>query len=266
MFSLKTSQGGLRKSLKLSLKAIFLGEETMPKFLPVNGEVFSFENHESFLITPVKKSAGNPWIFYAPVLQGTPGPEEKWMFEKFLDAGIAIAGIDVGESYGNSEGQQLFSEFYNELVNNRGFSKKPVLLPRSRGGLMLYNWAAKNPELVSCIAGIYPVCDISSYPGLKIACESYNMSEEEFSKIYKKYNPVDNLKLLAEANIPIFHIHGDIDEPVPLEKNSGELSRRYKELGGDMVMVVPKGQGHNYWDGFFQCKELVDFVIKYNIK
>jgi hypothetical protein len=28
-----------------------------------------------------------------------------------------------------------------------------------------------------------------------------------------------------------------------------------------MTLVVPKGQGHNMWPGFFQCQELVDFVI-----
>ena len=28
-----------------------------------------------------------------------------------------------------------------------------------------------------------------------------------------------------------------------------------------MKLIVPKDQGHNMWRGFFECKELVDFVI-----
>jgi hypothetical protein len=28
-----------------------------------------------------------------------------------------------------------------------------------------------------------------------------------------------------------------------------------------MRMRIPPGQGHNMWQGFFQCEELVEFVI-----
>ena len=28
-----------------------------------------------------------------------------------------------------------------------------------------------------------------------------------------------------------------------------------------MELIVPKGQGHNMWNGFFECQKLVDFVI-----
>ena len=28
-----------------------------------------------------------------------------------------------------------------------------------------------------------------------------------------------------------------------------------------MTLNVMKGQGHNMWSGWFQCQELVDFVI-----
>jgi len=30
-----------------------------------------------------------------------------------------------------------------------------------------------------------------------------------------------------------------------------------------MELIVPPGQGHNMWEGFFQCQELVDFVLKH---
>ncbi|WP_145236283.1 hypothetical protein [Urbifossiella limnaea] len=68
------------------------------------------------------------------------------MFEKFLAAGIAIAGVDVGESSGSPKGREVYSALYKELVSNRNFAEKPVLLARSRGGLMLYNWAAENAD------------------------------------------------------------------------------------------------------------------------
>ena len=44
-------------------------------------------------------------------------------------------------------------------------------------------------------------------------------------------------------------------------QNSGEMAQRYSALGGRMQLIVPKGQGHNMWRGFFESQELADFVI-----
>ena len=145
------------------------------------------------------------------------------MFEKFLNQGIAIAGVDVGESYGSPEGRATYSALYKELAEKRRLAKKACLLARSRGGLMLYNWAVEHPDSVACIAGIYPVCDLRSYPGLKRACGAYGMTEEQLMDKLTEHNPIDRLAPLAKAKVPIFHIHGDNDEVVPLEKNSATI-------------------------------------------
>jgi alpha-beta hydrolase superfamily lysophospholipase len=84
------------------------------------------------------------------------------MFEQFREAGIAVAGIDAGESYGSPAGNVLFTAFHRELSESRGYSTKPVLLGRSRGGLMTLSWAAGNPDKVAAFAGIYPVCNLAS--------------------------------------------------------------------------------------------------------
>src|SRR5579871_3373687 len=110
---------------------------TPSKELPINGEVFAVKGHAAFLILPPASSSAAPipWVWYAPTLPGLPDEAEKWMFERFLAAGIAIAGIDVGESYGSPAGQALFSDLYRVLTTRRGLSKRPCMLARSRGGL-----------------------------------------------------------------------------------------------------------------------------------
>jgi dipeptidyl aminopeptidase/acylaminoacyl peptidase len=128
---------------------------------------------------------------------------------------------------------------------------------------MLYNWAAEHPESVACVAGIYPVCNLKSYPGLATACGAYGLTEAELTAQLVQNNPIDRLVPLAKAKVPLFHIHGDSDALVPLKDNSGELAGRYRELGGSIELVVPPSQGHNMWKGFFQCDELVQFVIKH---
>ena len=233
------------------------------KQLPLPGEVFRIKGHTAFLMLPTQPHSTHmtPWVWYAPTLPGLPGDEETWMFEKFLDAGIAIAGVDVGESYGSPQGCTIYSAFYEELVQKRGLSKQACLLARSRGGLMLYNWAADHPSSVACIAGIYPVCNLTSLPGLKKASSAYGMNEEQLAAGLAEHNPIERLEPLSKAHIPIFHIHGDSDKVVPLEQNSGELARRYRTLGGEMTLKIIEGQGHNMWSGWFHCQELVDFIV-----
>ncbi len=224
-------------------------------------QAFEVEGRPAFVIQPDRPAAGPmPWVWYAPTFPDLPEAREHWMFERFLAAGIAVAGVDVGESYGSPEGRRVYSALYDELVKRRGFSPRPVLLARSRGGLMLYNWAAEHPGQVAGIAGIYPVCDLRSYPGLDRACGAYGLTADALAAQLDANNPVARLAPLAGAGVPIFHIHGDVDTVVPLEANSGAVAEAYQKLGGTMTLRVPPGQGHNLWEGFFQCGELVDFV------
>lgn len=245
-----------------SLTAVICAEVTPgQKQLPMPGESLTFEGHEAFLILPETAAPGNPWVWYAPTLKGLPAKSEVWMFSQFLAKGIAIAGIDIGESYGSPSGRKIFSAYHAYLTGERNFSKKPVLLGRSRGGLMLYCWAEDNPELVAAIAGIYPVCNIASYPGFKPAAGAYQMTAEELEGKIREHNPIDRLAPLAQAKVPIRLIHGDNDKVVPLEANSGELVKRYKALGGEAEVEIISGGGHDMNRAWFESQALTDFII-----
>ena len=231
----------------------------------IRKEPFAVAGHQAFVIRPPeKKIEPIPWVLYAPTL-GTnlPGKSEAWMFERFLSAGIAIAGVNVGESYGSPAGRKTYTALYEKLVKDEGFDTKVSLLARSRGGLMLYCWAAENPEKIRCITGIYPVCNLASYPGLGRACGAYGMTQGQLAEALAKHNPVDRLAPLADAGVPIFHIHGDKDNVVPLPANSGLVAERYKAAGGLMELEVASGQGHNMWRGFFESQRLVNFLVSY---
>ncbi len=254
-----------RLALALALVAITfppaLPADPPVKDLPVRGESFLVDGRTGFVIDASLNSAmtGKPWVWYAPTLPGLPGKEERWMFEQFLDAGISIAGIDVGESFGSPTGRRLFDKFH-DVMTARGYSTKPILLGRSRGGLMTLSWAVENPDKVGGFAGIYPVCNVASYPGIAKAAPAFQMPPEELRAHLQEHNPIDRLAALAKAGVPLFAIHGDEDTVVPLTDNSGLMRSRYVALGGSMQLIVPPGQGHNMWPGFFQCRELVEFV------
>lgn len=226
---------------------------------------FDLEGHAAFVLLPEPelRSAQMPWVLYAPTFDlRLPNPkDEGWMLRQFLAKGIAVAGVDVGESYGNRAGRALYSALHETMVRDYQAHQRAALLARSRGGLMLYNWAADNPDNVAAIAGIYPVCNLRSYPGLAKACGAYGLTESELENRLSEHNPIERLAPLAKAQIPIFHIHGDADKVVPLAENSALIAERYHALGGKMTLQVAPEQGHNMWEGFFQCQELVDFIV-----
>ena len=241
--------------------------EALPvKQLPLPGETFLVNGLPAFIIWPQERSQENqPWVWYAPTLPGHPDQHEVWMFQQFGLAGIAVAGIDVGESYGNTTGHDRFQDLYKELVTNRRFAVKPLMLGRSRGGLMMLSWANQHPDLVAGMAGIYPVFDLRSYPGLEKASVAYGTTADVLADRLDSYNPIARAGSVATARIPTILIHGDMDVVVPLQDNSAALQRSYAEAGAEQCvqLVIAKGQGHNYWEGFFRSQALVDFVIKY---
>ena len=231
----------------------------------VPAETFEVAGRPAFVMLPAKelRKTPQPWIWYFPTLPAYPDEHEQWMDEQFLTAGIAVAGIDVGESFGSPAGNKVFDQFYNEMVQKGGYKAKPCLLGRSRGGLMASSWGTNHPESVAGLAGIYPVFDFRTYPGLDKASPAYELPPDQLAARLKEFNPIERVDALAKAHVPVFIIHGDEDQVVPLEQNSAELARRYAAAGqaNAVELMVVKGQGHNFWQGFFRCQQLVDFAI-----
>jgi predicted esterase len=229
-------------------------------------EEFKIDGRPAFVFLPPvdKRSSPQPWIFYAPTLPAYPDGAERWMHEQFLAAGIAVAGVDVGEAYGSPKSHGVFAALHRELTEKRGFAGRPCLFGRSRGGLWVSSWAIAHPESVAGIIGIYPVFDFRTYPGLKNAAPAYGLTPTELEARAAEFNPIARIRALAQARIPVALIHGDVDKVVPLPENSGELVRHYREAGAESLvkLLVLKGQGHNFFEGFFHSQELVDFAIE----
>jgi arylsulfatase A-like enzyme len=242
-----------------------------------NGKSFLLNGRWAFLMEPPATerpraetkqqrdsgSVGKPWIFYAPTLSAYPDQAESWMHRQFLDAGVAVAGIDVSEAYGSPHAFPHFEALYQEMVKN-GYSTKPALFGRSRGGLWVSSWALRHPDRVAGIGGIYPVYDYMTYPGAARASAAYGLSQEELVAQQDQLNPIKRAGEFVSAKIPVFIIHGMDDNVVPLAANSAALENAYEAEGaGDLIDVITiEGQGHNFWPGFFHCQELVDFLIE----
>lgn len=225
---------------------------------------FDVGGNKAFVIAAPTPAAGKPWVWYAPTLGANlPGAGHQWYFERFLKAGISIAGVDLGEVRGSPASTEKFAAFHAEMVKS-GYSPKPVLLGQSRGGLMMLAFAVRHPDKLSALAGIYPVCNLASWPmknSKAAVLADYGLPEAELTANLARYNPVENLRALAAQKVPIFTVHGDNDTVVPHDLNSALLKQRYEALGGTMTVKIIPGEGHKVGPSFFECQELADFVI-----
>jgi pimeloyl-ACP methyl ester carboxylesterase len=225
--------------------------------------------------TPSRESE-YPWLWYAPSFIEKPWPLPKglhaWYMTRWLAKGIAIGGVDVGESWGSPAGRAGFTEYYRVAVSQFGLDPKACMLGQSRGGLFVYNWASEHPAAVRCICGIYPMCTVclpeipealrKDYGLPKAIRDAYGLTPEELLAAGDQHDPLQRLAPLVEAGVPIFHVHGDADEIVPLDRNSEELVRRYRELGGKAELLVLEGKGHQEITPFFRCPAVLDFVLQ----
>lgn len=240
------------------------GASTWPPLGLPGTENFQVEGRPAFVFLPPegKRTSPQPWILYGPTLPGHPDEAERWMHERFLAAGVAVAGVDVGEAYGSPRSHAAFDALSRELTR-RGFAGRACLLGRSRGGLLVTSWGLARPDRVSGVAGIYPVYDFRSYPGVTNAAPAYGLTPAELLARAEEFNPIARVGILARAKVPVFLLHGDSDTVVPLEQNSAEFARRYREAGVESLLklVVLPGQGHNMDERFFRSQELVDFVV-----
>lgn len=232
--------------------------------LPRTAETFEVAGHKAFVYAAPKPAEGKPWVWYAPTLRSLAFAERKPYFESFMKAGISIAGFDLGEVRGSPASTAKFTLFYDDMVR-RGWSPKPILLGQSRGGIMTLAWAFRHPDKVRAWVGIYPVCNLASWPlknSKAATLADFALPEAELVAKLKEFNPVDNLSGLFANKVPMFAVHGDSDAVVPYNDNTKLLKERYEAGGGQITVKLIPGEGHKVGPSFFECRELVDFVLK----
>jgi pimeloyl-ACP methyl ester carboxylesterase len=129
--------------------------------------------------------------------------------------------------------------------------------------MMTLTWAFRNPDKVKAWIGIYPVCNLASWPLKNSKAQTladFGLTEAELTTRLKEFNPPDNLAGLAAAKVPMFAVHGDNDVVVPHQDNTLLLKARYETLGGKFTVKIVPGEGHKVGPSFFACPELVEFL------
>lgn len=234
---------------------------------------FEFNKKKAFVIEPKKALNGKPWVWRARF--------PWWHTEMdsiLLSEGYHIAYLNTDNQFGSPKAIKSWDRFYRYLTRSHDFSTKVALEGVSRGGLYVYNWAKKHPELVSCIYAEAPVCDFKSWPG---GFGESNGSERNWGILKKEYgftsdaeakrytnNPIDNLEALAKAKVPVLHMISLTDSVVPPKENTIPFINKYIELGGIATIVTctngkQTAKGHHFP---IETPRLGADFIKYNTK
>ncbi|MFR3710846.1 MAG: alpha/beta hydrolase family protein [Phocaeicola plebeius] len=160
----------------------------------------------------------------------------------------------MADLYGSDKATERWDRFYRYL-RKHGFHRKAVLEGMSRGGLIVYNWAAKNPDKVACIYADAPVMDITSWPMGKGSSEGSAEDTRRMMEVYGfgseqeaaewKGNPLDHAGRIARAGIPVLHVVGDADTVVPVAENTAVFEAEMKRLGAPVKVIHKPGIGHH---------------------
>lgn len=228
------------------------------------GQTFNFYGYKGtktggdIVVEPHTAAAGNPWIWRARFWGHEPQVDTA-----LLAKGFVVAYCDVADLYGSPKAMQRFDEFYKQMVSKNKLSPKVVLEGMSRGGLPIFNWAARNADKVAAIYADAPVMDIKSWP-MKSSPEdnrkmmaAYNFTDSLEAVAWNK-NPIDNAAALV--GIPIIAVVGMADTIVPVAENTDLFKSHYQAAGGFMTVIRKQGIGHHP-HSLTNPKIVVDFIL-----
>jgi len=234
-------------------------------FAEYETKTFQFKGRNAKVVFPKNRNDKNLWIWRARFWGHEPQTDIA-----LLEEGFNLVYVDVAGLFGNKKAVRVWNKFYRRMTKKYKLNSKVVLEGFSRGGLIVYNWAAKNTNKVACIYADAPVCDIKSWPG---GLYSGTGSPKEWAaclKAYKlnassvlKFNglPINKSIKVAKANIPVIHVYGDADELVPPSENTELLAKKMKLAGGTIKLIGKKGVGHHP-HSLKDPKPIVDFILK----
>lgn len=230
---------------------------------------FELADRKVTVVVPAEKATGTPWLWRGEFFGAFPMVDEA-----LLKQGWHVVYMACPNTFGSPDTMDRWERLYEELIGKYRFSRRPVLLGMSRGGLYVYHWAAAHPDKVGLIYGDAPVCDVKSWPGgkgkgkgsvndWKLFQTVYGLPEEQ--ALAWKRNPIDILAPIARARIPIIHVVGDADDVVPYEENTLVLKKRYEGLGGPMELIVKAGVGHHP-HSLENPAPIVDYILKNRLR
>jgi len=230
---------------------------------------FDFSGRLAILVFPKVKGIKNKWILKTEYWGAFPTTEIA-----LLNQGYHLAFLKNINRWGVDEDLDAKAEFAKYLSGKYELSSKCVPIGMSCGGLIAIKFAAKYPEMVSCLYLDAPVLNYMSCPcgfgigeplgngnGINEILSALNLKSISELLCYRE-QPMNKIPLLINNKIPVIMVAGDSDNTVPYCENGIMIEEAYKNTDIDFeVYIKPLCDHHPH--GLDNTKPVIDFILKH---
>lgn len=228
---------------------------------------FSFEGQQAHVVFPREGSANGRLALKTVYWGAFPNAVEV----PLLEQGFHLCFVKYESRWGRDEDLDRYAGLVHFVAQKYNLSERVVPVGMSCGGLMAIKFAAKYPELVSCLYLDAPVLNYLSCPcalGSKAEAKEETMAElfaalemDSMSQLigYREM-PLDKVPQLIAHRIPVVMVAGGSDTVVPFHENGALLQKAYEQAGLECpTYIKPECDHHPH--GLDDPTEVVRFIL-----
>ena len=188
-----------------------------------------------------------------------------------LEQGFHLCFVKYESRWGRDEDLDRYAGLVRFVADKYALDKRVVPIGMSCGGLMAIKFAAKYPELVSCLYLDAPVLNYLSCP-YGLGSKSY-VKDETVAELLETLEmdglsqligyremPLDKIPQLIAHRIPVVLVAGGSDTVVPFHENGALLHKAYEQAGLECpTYIKPECDHHPH--GLDDPTEVVAFIL-----
>ena len=234
-------------------------------------ENFEFEGKAACVVFPQEGTAVGKLMIKTEYWDAFPEAIELPLLRK----GYHLCFIRNDNRWASEDQLDRKARFVKFVAEKYGLSEKTVPVGMSCGGLIAVKFAAKYPELVSCLYIDAPVMNYMScpcgfgsgdplvgegYDGIREVLDALHMSSISELICYREM-PMDKIPVLLDNKIPVAMVAGGSDPVVPYHENGINLQCAYEKTDVPFVFYIKPECAHHP-HGLEDPTPVVEFILK----
>jgi len=235
-------------------------------------ESLVFEGQEACVVFPHDGTANGRLALKTVYWNAFPGAVEVPLLER----GFHLCFVKNETRWARDVDLDRAARFVRFVAQTYELSERIVPVGMSCGGLVAIKFAAKYPELVSCLYLDAPLLNYLSYPcrfgeGTISDAEKEKVLQELLTALkldsvsrligYREM-PLDKIPQLIANRIPVIMVAGGSDTVVPYCENGALLQKAYEQAGLECpVYIKPECEHHPH--GLENPQPVIEFILNH---
>ena len=232
-----------------------------------------FEGYDACIVFPKEGTANGKLMIKTEYWDAFPNAIEV----PLLKQGFHLCFVKSDNRWASEDQLDRKARFVRYVCKEYGLSERTVPVGMSCGGLVAVKFAAKYPELVSCLYLDAPVMNYMScpcgfgtgdalvgegYDGIKEVLDALQMSGISELICYREM-PMDKIPVLVKNRVPVALVVGGSDMVVPFHENGILLKNAYEQAGLDLAFAIKPECAHHP-HGLDDPTEMVEFILQHS--